>query len=112
MVYCSGESGGEDERKGQGGVGLAVKQTLISTRTATRPPEFISERLLKVTLDLRGRAKAVSFAVAYAPTENHDATKKNTFWAALDSAVNEVPPHEQLFVLMDANARTGKRGEG
>ena len=26
--------------------------------------------------------------------------------------MKDVPPHEQLFVLMDANARTGKRGEG
>ena len=52
-VYCSGESGGESQKKGQGGVGLAVKQTL-GTHTTTRPPVFISDRLLKVTLDLRG----------------------------------------------------------
>ena len=110
-VYCSGESGGESQKRGQGGVGLAVKQTL-GTQTTTRPPEFISDRLLKVTLDLRGRAKAVSFVVAYAPTETADVSRKNIFWAALDSAVKDVPPHEQLFVLMDANARTGKRREG
>ena len=52
-VYCSVESGGESQKKGQGGVGLAVKQTL-GTHTTTRPPVFISDRLLKVTLDLRG----------------------------------------------------------
>ena len=73
---------------------------------------FISDRLLKVTLDLRGRAKVVSFVVAYAPTETADVSRKNIFWTALDTAVKDVPPHEQLFVLMDANARTGQRREG
>ena len=61
LVYCSGECGGENGgKKGQGGVGLAVK---ISITRAARPPEFISDRLLKVTLELRGRAIAVAFFV-------------------------------------------------
>ena len=43
LVYCSGEYGGEnDGKKGQGGVGLAVRNSI--TRAA-RPPEFISDRL-------------------------------------------------------------------
>ena len=57
LVYCSDECGGEDGgKKGQGRVGLAVRNSI--TRAA-RPPEFISYRLLKVTLELLGRAKAV-----------------------------------------------------
>ena len=69
LVYCSGECGDENGgKKGQGGVGLAVRTSI--TRAA-RPPEFISDRLLKVTLELRGRAKAVTFFVAYAPTETY-----------------------------------------
>ena len=65
LVYCSSECGGEnDGKKGQGGVGLAVRNSI--TRAA-RPPKFISDRLLKVTLELRGRAMAVTFVVAYAP---------------------------------------------
>ena len=52
LVYCSGkcscENGG---KKGQGGVGLAVRTSI--TR-AVRPPEFISDHLLKVILELRG----------------------------------------------------------
>ena len=72
LVYCSGECGGKNGRKkGQGGVGLAVR-TFITR--AARPPEFISDRLLKVTLELRGRAKAVAFVVAYAPTETQNAS--------------------------------------
>ena len=75
LVYCSGECGGEnDGKKGQGGVGLAVRNSI--TRAA-RPPEFISDRLLKVTLELRGRAKAVTFVVAYAPTEPQNANNKH-----------------------------------
>ena len=50
--------------------------------------------------------------VAYAPTEIHDASKKHAFWTTLDRAVKDVSRHEQLFVLMDANARTGRREKG
>ena len=111
LVYCSGECGDENGgKKGQGRVGLAVRTSI--TRAA-RPPEFISARLLKVTLELRGRARAVMFFVAYAPTETQNASSnKYACWTTLDIAVKEVPRHEQLFVLMDANARTGKREKG
>ena len=76
LVYCSGECGGEDGgKKGQGGVGLAVR---TSIPRAARPPGFISDRLLKVTLELRGRAKAVTFVVAYAPAETQNTDKKHS----------------------------------
>ena len=95
--------------KGKGGVGLAVRTSI--TRGA-RPPEFIRDRLLKVTLELRGRAKAVTFAVAYAPTETQNASNKHAFWTSLDRVVEEVPKHEQMFLLMDANVRTGRSEKG
>ena len=105
LVYCSGEWGDENGgKKGQGGVGLAVRTSI--TRAA-RSPDFISDRSLKVTLELRGRAKAVTLFVAYAPTETHNASNKHAFWTTLGRAVKDVPRHEQFFVLMDANARTG-----
>ena len=67
LVYCSGECDGENGgKKGQGGVRLAVKSSI--TRAAN-PPEFISIRLLNVTLEIRGRAKAVTFIVPHAPTQ-------------------------------------------
>ena len=73
LVYWSGECSGENGgKKGQGRVGLAVRTSI--TRAA-RPPEFISDRLLKATFELRGRAKAVTFFVAYAPTEAQNATR-------------------------------------
>ena len=110
LVYCSGECGGENGgNKGQGGVELAVRNSI--TRAA-RPPEFISDRLLNVTLELRGQAKAVTFVVAYAPTETQNANNKHAFWTSLDRVVEEVPTHEQLFVLMDANTCTRRREKG
>ena len=110
LVYCSGEYGDENGgKKGQGGVGLAVRTSI--TRAA-RPPEFFSDRLLKATLELRDRAEAVAFFVAYAPTETYNASIKHAIWTTLDRAVKEVPRHEQLFVLMDTNVRTGRREKG
>ena len=109
-MHCSGECGGEnDGKKGQGGVGLAVRTSITCV---ARPPDFISDRLLKVTLELRGRAKAVTFFVAYAPPETQNASNKSAFWTSLDRAVEEVSRHERLFMLMDANARTERREKG
>ena len=100
VLYCSRECVGKDGgKKGQGGVVLAVKSTI--TRAA-RPQEFISDCLLKVTLELRGRAKAVIFTLAYAPTETQKTSNKHAFWTTLDRAVEEVPKHKQLLVLMNA----------
>ena len=93
----------------QGGVGIAVRTSITC---AARPPEFISDRLLKVTLDLRGRDKAVTFFVAYGPTETQNAGNKHAFWTSLDRVVEKGPKHEQLIVLIDANARTGRREKG
>ena len=110
LVYCSDECGGENGgKKAQGGVGLAVRTSI--TRAA-RPPEFIRDRLLKITLELRGRAKAFTFFVAYAPSETQNASSKDPFWTTLDRAVEEVPRHKQLFVLMNANSRTERREKG
>ena len=36
---------------------------------------------------------------------------KHAFWTTLDRTVEEVPRHEQLFVLMDASAHR-EEGEG
>ena len=111
VVYCSGESGGDGEgKKDQGGVGLAVRKSI--SRAETRPPEFISDRLLKVTLESCGRARAVTFVVGYAPTDTQSVGKNNAFWTALERVAKEVPEHEQLFVLMDANVRTRQTGGG
>ena len=50
--------------------------------------------------------------MACASTETQNASNKYAFWASLARAVEGVPKHEQMFVLMDANARTGRREKG
>ena len=50
--------------------------------------------------------------VGYAPTEPSDSEKKRAFWHRLDSLVQRIPKKECIFVLMDANARTGEKIEG
>ena len=50
--------------------------------------------------------------VGYAPTEPSDNEKKRAFWHRIDSLVQRIPRKECPFVLMDVNARTGKKIEG
>ena len=61
-VYCSGESGGDrGGKKGQGEVGLVGCKS--TSHDDVLSPKFISNRLLKVTLELCGRARAVTLLV-------------------------------------------------
>ena len=50
--------------------------------------------------------------VGYAPTEPSDSENKRAFWHRLDSVVQRIPRKDCPFVLVDANARTGKKIEG
>ena len=49
------------------------------------------------------------FIVAYGPTDTVSNTReqKDIFWVDLGNAVSRVPSSDYLFVLIDANARTG-----
>ena len=66
--------------------------------------------LLKARISIK--SNFVTFVVAYASTEEAPEGQKAKYMASLDSAVASVPAREYVFVLTDANARTGKRGEG
>ena len=107
-VFCSGVDGSTG-RAGQHGVGLAVKESII--RKATWTQELTNERLMSMTFNLTGKSNAVTFIVAYGPTDTVSNTReqKAVFWADLESAVSRVPSSDYLFVLIDANARTGVR---
>ena len=52
---------------------------------------------------------ATTFIVRYAPTETAATCHKSK---ELRSTVAEVPASDHLLLMMDANARTGGRGEG
>ena len=71
--------------------------------------ECISARLVKVQISVK--SNFVTFVVAYAPTEEAPEGQKAKYMAALNCTVASVPAREYVFVLTDANARTGKRGE-
>ena len=98
VVYCSGESGGDAEgMKGQGGVGLAGRKS--SSRAEAQLPEFISDRLLKLTLKLCGRARAVTFVVGCAPTDTQSVGERHAFWTALERVVKGVSEHKTVVCV-------------
>ena len=86
-VFCSGVDGSTG-RAGQHGVGLAVKKSIIREATWTR--ELTNERLMPMTFNLTGKSNAVTFIVAYGPTDTVSNTReqKGVFWANLKSAVS------------------------
>ena len=65
-VFCSGVDGSSG-RAGQNGMGLAVKESII--REATWTQELTNKRLMSMTFNLTGKSNAVTFVVAYGPTD-------------------------------------------
>jgi len=110
QVFCSGQEK-TAARQGLYGVGLAVKDSICRTSKFTQ--QFIDERLMSMRFELDGRCDAVNFVVAYAPTDcTKDSKQKGMFWRKLEDLVEQIPAKECLFVLIDANGRTGGRIEG
>ena len=95
-VFRSGVDGNSG-RAGQHGVGLAVKEPII--REATWTQELTNERLMSMTFNLTDMSNAVTFVVAYGPTDTVSNTReqKEVFWADLESAVSRVPSSDYLF---------------
>ena len=98
-------------RKGQHGVGLVIKEIIKKAGEDGITIECISAHLLKARIPIE--SNFVTFVVAYAPTEEAPEGQKAIYMAAaLNCTIASVPAREYVFVLTDANARTGKRGEG
>ena len=98
-------------RKGQHGVGLAITETIVKKAGEDGITiECISARLLKARISII--SNSVTFVVAYAPTEEAPEGQRAKYMTAFNCTVASVPAREYVFVLTDANARTGKRGEG
>ena len=108
-AVCSGVKG----RKGQHGVGLAIKEEIVKKAGKDGIAiKCISERFLKARILIE--LNFGTFVVAYAPTEEAPEGQKAEYLPTLNSTVASVPAREYVFVLTNANAnaRTGKRGEG
>ena len=104
-VFCCGSEAG-----GHHGVELAVKESICSNSPYTT--EYVGERLMAVRTEISGPSGAVNFVSAYVPAEVSKDETKQGLWDKLDSLVQRIQAKECLYVLMDANARTGRRIEG
>ena len=107
-MFCS-EVDGSSGRARQHGMRLAVKESIV--REATWAQELTNGRLMSMTFNLAGKSNAITFVVAYGPTDTVSNTweQKDVVWADLESAVNRMPSSDYLFVSIDANARNGVR---
>ena len=72
--------------------------------------ECISARLLKARTFIEPYF-VTFFMIAYAPTEEAAGGQKAKYEAALKSTVASVPAWKYVFVLINVNARTGKKSE-
>ena len=74
VVFCSRADGGKHEKKGNHGVGYAVRESIVAGMDkGDVAVESISARLMKVRIRLNGKSNGVSLIVGYdqAATENH-----------------------------------------
>ena len=110
-ICFSGDCSGVKRRKGQHGVGLAIKENIVKKADEGGITiECISARLLKAQISIK--LNFATFVVAYVPTEEAPEGQKAKYMAALNCTVASVPTRECVFVLTDANAGTEKRSEG
>ena len=110
-VFFSGNCSIIKGRKGKHGVGLAIQEEIVKKAGEDSIAiECISARLLTARIPIK--SNFVTFVVAYAPTEEAPEGQKAKYMVAFNCTVASVPARVYVFILTDANARTGKRGEG
>ena len=107
-VLCCGQE--TDGRQGLYVVGSAVKETIFRKSISTH--HLIDERLMSMRFELTGESVAINLVVAYAPTEPTPTQPKEEYQKKLGRMVEQISTKECLFVLVDTNARTGKRMDG
>ena len=93
VLFCSGADGGKHKKKGNHGVGLAVKESLgAGMDKGSVAVECIRAKLAKVRIQPQGKPNGVSFNVGYALTLDKKSTsEKDYFWSSLDEVVNGYP---------------------
>ena len=110
-VFFTGSCSIIKGRKGKHGVGLVIQEEIVKKAGEYGIAiECISARLLKARISIK--SNFVTFVVAYAPTEEAPEGQKAKYMVALNCTVASVPARGYVLILTDANARTGKRGEG
>ena len=87
----------------QGGVGVAVKKSLINSIVEQ---VALSERICYVKFAARRRANLAVF-VCYAPTNEARLQEKDLFWSQLSDLVSSFKHRERICVIGDLNAEPG-----
>ena len=101
--YWSGMANGTHLR----GVGIAISSRLSS---AVVEVTTVDERIMRVRL--RHTLGFMSLIAVYAPTEMCETLEKETFYAKLESIIDQCPRRDVLVVLGDFNAVTGTERAG
>ena len=78
-------------------MGLAIKESIV--REATWSQELMKELLMSMTFNLADTSNAITFFMAYSPTDTVSNTReqKNAVWEDLDIAVSRVPGSDYSF---------------
>ena len=78
-MFCSGADAGKHEKKGNHGVGLGIRESIVAGMDkGDVAVECTSARLMKVRIQLKGKYNGVSFIVSYAPTLDKSTAKRIT----------------------------------
>ena len=87
----------------QGGVGVAVKKSLINSIVEQ---VALSERICYVKFAAQRRAN-LAVVVCYAPTNEASLQEKDLFWSQLSDLVSSFKHRERICVIGDLNAEPG-----
>ena len=101
--YWSGRADGQHKE----GVAIAVSDRVASQIKEVTP---VSERTMR--LRLAHSLGVVSFVAVYAPTGESELSKKDAFYAELESVMDAAPKRDTKIVLGDFNAVTGTSRDG
>ena len=90
--------------KREGGVGFAIKSTLVDL---IEQPCAFSDRIMTLRLALSAK-RYITIISAYAPTMTNDEETIISFYTLLSSVISEIPKSDKILLLGDFNARVGQ----
>ncbi len=98
-LYYSGE---EAQRQGLNGVGIAISKTVNDALMEWNP---ITARIAK--LRLKAKPANITIIAVYAPTNIAADDIKETFYEAIELAIEDTPKNDYLILAGDFNAQLG-----